>query len=194
MAPSSFEKAKWMRMVDRAAQRWNCWQKGDLWPRVIYKVLTYLFKNQPLRILRQCLDCTHVCSPWVGWWRTVLRLQIEEILLMGGDASALILALAPSAAPAFQWPWCGFGTPVLLILNTRGCGVCEYVTQQVQDRSSCLFAGTVPSLIFVLNTLPENPSVDWSWPKIAWLGEQSMGLLIRNLCFIFRSNLAAKEF
>lgn len=183
-------------MVDRATQRWNCWQKGDLWPGVIYKVLTYLFKSQHLRILRQSLDYTHVCSPWVGWWRTVLRLQIEEILLMGGEggASALILALVPSVTPAFQWPWGGAGFPVLLILNTRGFGVCEYMTKQVQDRLSCLFAGTVPSSIFMLNTLPENPIIDWSRQQTAWLGEQSMGLVIRNLCFIFSSNSAAKEF
>lgn len=53
MAPSNFWKAKWMGMVNRTMQRWNCWQKDGVWPTVIYKVLTCPFKSQHLRIPRQ---------------------------------------------------------------------------------------------------------------------------------------------
>lgn len=38
---------------DRAMQKWNCWQKGGLWPGAVYKVLTCSFKNQHWRIPSQ---------------------------------------------------------------------------------------------------------------------------------------------
>lgn len=163
---------------DRAMQKWNCWQKGGLWPGAVYKVLTCSFKNQHRRIPSQPLDHTHpVCSPRVSWWRTGLKLQTEE---------SLLIQQWVKWGCTFSHPGFGsLGHPCLSVTLTwiwqssavgsgHMCfGVCEYMTKQVQVSSSCLCAGKVSSLIFMFNTLPQKPSGDKSWQRLLGLGSRA---------------------
>jgi len=151
MAPSNFYKAKWMGMVNRTMQRWNCWQKDGVWPTVIYRVLTCPFKSQHLRIPRQPApgpqpSCLLALGRLVENWLEAANIRDSP------DAGCVCTCPLPGPGsldlPTFQWPQCGFGIPVLLILNTRGVWLCGYVTKQVQVMLSFLFAGKLPSSLF----------------------------------------------
>lgn len=157
-----------MGMVNRSMQTWSCWQKGGIWPTVIYKVLSCLLKNQHLRIPRQPLDHTRPPSCLLALGRLVetwLEAAKRGLLLMqGGGAPALFLALVPLTTLPFNAPDVDLASQYCCFWTYMGFRCVDTWPNRYKSAHPFYLLGNSlhQSSSDMLNTLSQNPCVNKS--------------------------------